>query len=166
MPSGRPLQSAVSDPVGNLTTSRERNIQSHNTEVEIDPWAPIKTLGVEVVQSCSAYQCVWDGRAKRKRARSREHSRINKEIPNPDCKWLETPLWTDTWEIFSIGNHRSRLLRLHFKSKGPATERHNWEKVLLLGHWSPDPLLTSPCIHRNCPYSPFSLSTSTVLQHC
>lgn len=83
-----------------------------------------------------------------------ETGRVNREIPNPDCKRLEILLWADTWEILSIGNHRSRLLWLHFKSKGPATERHNWEKVLLLDHWSPDPLLTPPCIHRNCFYSP------------
>lgn len=91
-----------------------------------------------------------DGHAGRKQ----QHVRVNMEIPNPDCKRLEILLWADTWEILSIGNHGSRLLWLHFKSKGPATERHNWEKVLLLDHWSPDPLLTPPCIHRNCFYSP------------
>lgn len=42
--------------------------------------------------------------------RLQEHFRINKEIPNSDCKRLEILLGTDTWEILSIGNHRSRLL--------------------------------------------------------
>lgn len=39
-----------------------------------------------------------------------EHVRVNREIPNSDCKRLEILLWADTWEILSIGNHRSRLL--------------------------------------------------------
>lgn len=34
----------------------------------------------------------------------------------------------DREEIPSMGNHRSRLLWLHFKSKGSATKTHNWEE--------------------------------------